>query len=48
MRIAGCRLDLDVRTLLAASGLTVTALETYYESGSPRSAGSFYEGRATA
>jgi SAM-dependent methyltransferase len=48
MRIAGCRLDLDVRTLLAASGLTVTALETYDESGSPRSAGSFYEGRATA
>ena len=47
-RIAGCVLDLDVRALLAASGLTVTTLETYYEPSSPRPSGSFYEGRATA
>ena len=33
---------------LAASGLVVTALETYYETGAPRTSGSFYEGRATA
>lgn len=47
-RLAGCRLDLDVRALLAASGLTVTALESYYEPGTARPAGSFHEGRATA
>ena len=47
-RIAGCVLDRDVGALLAASGLTVTALETYYEPSAPRPAGFFYEGRATA
>ena len=46
--VAGCRLDLDVRTLLACSGLTVTAFETYYQQGAARPAGSFYEGSATA
>ena len=46
--IAGCRLDLDVAGLLARSGLQVTALERYYEAGSPRPAGAMYEGRATA
>ena len=47
-RIAGCLLDRDVPALLAASGLVVTALETYYEPAAPRTSGSFYEGRATA
>jgi SAM-dependent methyltransferase len=47
-RVAGCVLDRDVGALLAASGLTVTALETYYEPSAPRPAGFFYEGRATA
>lgn len=46
--IAGCRLDTDVAALLAASPLTVSALDTYYEEGSPRPAGYMYEGRATA
>lgn len=47
-RIAGCVLDRDVAGLLAASGLRVTALRTYYEESSPKPAGYFYEGRATA
>ena len=47
-RIAGCVLDRDVGAVLEASGLTVTALETYYEPSAPRPAGFFYEGRATA
>jgi ubiquinone/menaquinone biosynthesis C-methylase UbiE len=47
-RIAGCLLDRDIRALLAASGLTVTSLETYYEPTTPRPAGFFFEGRATA
>lgn len=47
-RIAGCLLDRDVRALLAGSGLTVTALRTYYDADSPRPAGYFYEGRAVA
>ena len=46
--VAGCRLDLDVAGLLGRSGLTVTALERYYEPSTPRPAGAFYEGRATA
>ena len=46
--IAGCRLDLDVAGLLAGSGLTLTALQAYYEPSSPRPAGFFSEGRATA
>lgn len=46
--IAGCVLDRDVRALLEASGLTVASLETYYEKGSPKPAGFFYQGRATA
>ncbi|WP_029431421.1 class I SAM-dependent methyltransferase [Blastococcus sp. URHD0036] len=48
LAIAGCRLDTDVAHLLAASPLTVSALDTYYEPGSPRPAGFMYEGRATA
>lgn len=47
-RIAGCRLDREVRALLDASGLAVTSLETYYEPTAPRPAGFFLEGRATA
>lgn len=47
-RIAGCLLDRDVAGLLAASGLTVTALDAYYEPSAPRTAGWFTEGRATA
>jgi ubiquinone/menaquinone biosynthesis C-methylase UbiE len=47
-RTAGCVLDRDVRALLAASGLTVIALETCYEPRAPRPAGFSYEGRLTA
>jgi SAM-dependent methyltransferase len=47
-RLFGCRLDRDVPALLAASGMVVTALETYYAPESPKPAGWFYEGRATA
>jgi SAM-dependent methyltransferase len=46
--IAGCILDNDVRGLLAASPLTVTALDTRYEKGAPRPSAAMYEGRATA
>ncbi len=47
-RIAGCLLDKDIVTLMDAAGLTVTALDTYYEKGAPKPAGYTYEGRATA
>ncbi len=47
-RIAGCVLDRDIAALLGTSGLTVTAMQNYYEKGSPRAAGYTYEGRATA
>lgn len=47
-RIAGCVLDRDVVSLLESSGLTVTALETYYEKGAPKAMGYTYEGRASA
>ena len=46
--IAGCVLDRDIAALLGTSGLTVTAMENYYEKGSPKAAGYTYEGRATA
>jgi ubiquinone/menaquinone biosynthesis C-methylase UbiE len=46
--IAGCILDNDVRGLLDASPLTVTALDTWYEKGAPRPSAYMYEGRATA
>ena len=46
--VAGCVLDNDVRALLTASPLTVTALTNWYEKGTPRPAGCMYEGRATA
>ncbi len=45
--VSGCVLDNDVRGLLAASPLSVTEL-THSNLGAPRSAGSLYEGRATA
>ncbi len=47
-RIAGCVLDCDIAALIAASGLTVTAMDNYYENGSPKAAGYTFEGRATA
>jgi SAM-dependent methyltransferase len=47
-RVAGCVLDRDVPALLAQAGLTVLALETYYDEHSPKPAGYFYEGRAAA
>jgi len=47
-RIAGCVLDRDVRALLAAAGLEVLTLTTYYEDHAPKAAGYFYEGRAAA
>ena len=46
--IAGCILDNDVRGLLDASPLTVTALDTWYEKGAPRPSAYMYAGRATA
>jgi SAM-dependent methyltransferase len=46
--VSGCLLDNDVATLLAASPLTVTQLDTRYEPGAPRTAGYMYEGRARA
>ncbi len=46
--ISGCVLDNDVRGLMQGSPLTVTALDSWYHEGRPRSAGYMYEGRATA
>lgn len=46
--ISGCILDNDVRTLLQASPLTVTAMDAHYEPGAPKPAGFMYEGRAIA
>ncbi len=46
--IAGCILDNDVRGLLDASPLTVTALDNWYEKGAPRPSAYMYAGRATA
>lgn len=46
--VSGCVLDADVPALLAASPLTVAELTHHYEEGTPRPAGSLYEGRATA
>jgi SAM-dependent methyltransferase len=46
--ISGCILDNDVRSLLEASRLTVTAMGAHYEPGAPKPAGFMYEGRATA
>jgi SAM-dependent methyltransferase len=46
--ISGCILDNDVRSLLEASRLTVTAMDAHYEPGAPKPAGFMYEGRATA
>jgi SAM-dependent methyltransferase len=47
-RLAGCVLDRDVGALLAASGLDVLSVRTYYEEGSPKPVSFFYEGRARA
>lgn len=47
-RIAGCVLDQDVQSALAASGLDVVALGTYYEKGAAKTSGFTYEGRAVA
>jgi ubiquinone/menaquinone biosynthesis C-methylase UbiE len=46
--IAGCVLDNDVRSLLAASPFTVAELSEHYEEGAPKVSGFMYEGRATA
>ena len=46
--VAGCILDNDVRSLMAAAPLTVTQMTNWYEKGTPRPAGYMYEGRATA
>ena len=46
--VAGCVLDNDVAGLLAASPLTVTALDERYELSAARPYGFMYEGRATA
>jgi SAM-dependent methyltransferase len=47
-RLAGCVLDRNIPALLAASGLEVLMLRTYYAEGVPRAAGFFYEGTAAA
>ncbi len=47
-RITGCVLDRDVPALLAESGLETASISSYYDRGSPRTAGYFYEGRAAA
>ena len=47
-RVCGCPLDRDIGALLAASPLTVTALDTYYLEGAPRTAGWMFEGTAVA
>ena len=47
-RISGCVLDRDIRGLIESSGLSLSALRTYYEPASPKPAGYFYEGRAAA
>jgi SAM-dependent methyltransferase len=47
-RLAGCVLDRNIPALLAASGLEVLLLRTYYAEGVPRAAGFFYEGTAAA
>ncbi|MCW2740626.1 MAG: Methyltransferase protein [Blastococcus sp.] len=46
--IAGCVLDNDVASLLAASPLTVTQMTTFYEKGAPKPSGYMYEGNAVA
>ena len=46
--VAGCVLDKDIVSLMDASGLTVTALDTYYEKGAPKASGHLFEGRAVA
>lgn len=47
-RLCGCPLDRDIASLLAASPLTVTALDTYYLKDTPRPAGWLSQGRAVA
>ncbi len=46
--VAGCRLDNDVPSLLAASPLTVTHIDGWYERGAPKLLGYMFEGRASA
>ncbi len=46
--ISGCVLDNDVRGLLDRSPLTITALDSWYQQGAPRTAGYMYQGHATA
>jgi SAM-dependent methyltransferase len=46
--VAGCVLDNDVASFLAASPLDVTRMESWYEPRAPRASGYMYEGRARA
>jgi ubiquinone/menaquinone biosynthesis C-methylase UbiE len=46
--VAGCVLDNDVESLLAASPLKVQAVAGYYEKAAPKPLGYLYEGLATA
>jgi hypothetical protein len=41
-------LNRDIPAILAAGGLTVTDLKTYYGRAEPKPFGYLYEGRATA
>jgi ubiquinone/menaquinone biosynthesis C-methylase UbiE len=43
---AGCHLDRDIPAILAAGGLSVTAISHRYEEAMPRAFGSLYVGRA--
>lgn len=44
----GCHLNRDIPALLAAGGLEVTELRTYYNKGEPKAYGAMYEGSAVA
>ncbi|MDP9219694.1 MAG: class I SAM-dependent methyltransferase [Actinomycetota bacterium] len=43
----GCNLNRDIPAIIAAGGLTVTHLDTYYGKGEPKAYSALYEGVAT-
>lgn len=44
----GCHLNRDIPALLAAGGMRIERLETYYSEGAPKTLGATYEGTAVA
>jgi ubiquinone/menaquinone biosynthesis C-methylase UbiE len=44
----GCNLNRDIAAVIAAGGMTVTGLETFYAKGDPKIFGWIYQGTATA